>query len=89
MIFALVLVTLLNLGAIGLATLYLKEQYKMAIIAGFQPLIDQLTADEASLAAIIAKLQPGSVAAQDVADTLAALQTPVNAIATAIANAPH
>jgi hypothetical protein len=83
------LLFVLTLGAIGLAILYLRNTFNMAIISGFQPLIDQLTADEAALAAIIAKIQPGSVPAQDVADTLAALQAPVSAIATAIANAPQ
>lgn len=65
------------------AYLLLNRKTDMAVLSQFQPVIDELNAAVTAIQGLHGALPPGAASAQDVADTLAAVQTAADAVKTA------
>jgi hypothetical protein len=76
---------IVNLPLIGFIKYFFIERKIMATLSQFQPVLDQLSALVGPVTSLKAAADAGAnaVTAQDIADTVVAVQTAVNAIATA------
>jgi hypothetical protein len=76
---------IVNLPLIGFVRYIFIERKIMATLSQFQPVLDQLSSLVGPVTSLKAAADAGAnaVSAQDIADTVVAVQTAVNAIATA------
>ena len=76
-------IAILNLPLIGFIKYLFIERKIMAVLSQFQPVLDQLSSLVGPVTSLKAAADAGAVSAQDVQDTLVAVQTAANAISTA------